>query len=45
MPQDENTSCQLESNQPNLGPVGFSNPNQKAQPMGIGAWQGISWPV
>lgn len=35
MPQNENTSCQLESHQPNLGPVDGSSPNQKARLTGV----------
>ena len=45
MPQSENISCQLESNQPHLGPVGFSDPPKKAWPMGVRAWQKTSCPV
>lgn len=34
MPQNENTSRQLESHQPNLGPAGYGSLNQKARPTG-----------
>ena len=45
MPQNKNISCQLETNQPHFGPVGFSDPPKKARPMGVRAWQKTSWPV
>lgn len=35
MPQNENSSCQLESHQPNLGPMDRHSPDQKARLPGV----------